>query len=172
MQSSTSQHFPYVRRRRSPSRRRRLLSSPPPLSILCRCCLKLISTLPLTNQYHFYLFTLLVILELCIQNTTSSSLSPKKLQNHTVKRHKAFQESNITQWEYEKIELSATEVCLLYRLSKGKMFLAIGDMVHGKLTFHLLSLDLHQTQKSSCPLMAILIGLMGSCGGTKKVGYL
>jgi hypothetical protein len=103
---------------------------------------------------------LLVVLEPCIQNTISSSLSPKKLQNHTVKRHKAFQESNITQWEYEKIELSATELCLLYRLSKGKMFLAIGDMVHGKLTFHLLSLDLHQTQKSSCPLMATLIGLM------------
>lgn len=51
---------------------------------------------------------------------------------------------------------------------KARCFLAIGDMVHGKLTFHLLSLDLHQTQKSSCPLMATLIGLMGSWSGTKK----
>mgnify|MGYP007033528916 CR=1 FL=1 len=51
------------------------------------------------------------------------------MQNHAVVRYKAFQESNITQWEYEKIELSATEVCLLYRLSKGKMF--FGDWRYG-----------------------------------------
>ena len=124
------------------------------------------------TAYHsisLCLFTLLVILEPCIPSTASSSLSPKKLQNHAVIRHKAFQESNITQWEYENIELSATEVCLLYRLSKGKMFLAIGDMVHGKLTFHLLSLDLHQTQKSSCLLMVSLIYLIRGWGGAKKL---
>lgn len=66
-------------------------------SLLCQCCLQPISTLPLTTQYHFCLFTLLVILDPCIQNTISSSLSPGKLQTHAVARCKVFQKSYITQ---------------------------------------------------------------------------
>lgn len=48
------------------------------------------------------------------------------------------------------------------------MFLAIGDMVHGKLTFHLLSLDLHPDSKIIVPFNGYFDRFDGKLWWNKK----